>query len=79
MTMSRLFVDPDGVEWEVFDESEWSVGLALAFDHLPQPENPGLLFVSSRDMRRLWPSPESWRGLGDEALVTLCSRASSVH
>lgn len=79
MSTTRLIVDHEGVEWEVFDESEWSVGLALAFDHLPQSENPGLLFISSRDMRRLWPSPEQWRGLADDALVSLCSRAASVH
>lgn len=79
MSTTRMFVDPEGVEWEVFDESEWTVGLALAFDHPPQTQNPGLLFISSRDMRRLWPSPERWRGLEDDDLATLCSRAASLQ
>jgi hypothetical protein len=78
MTRERIFVDSSGTEWEVFDEGEWNAGLAIAFD-LPMPsENPGLLFVSSRDLRRLWPRPEGWRELGDDELEKFCGRAARL-
>ena len=36
------------MEWEVYDESQWTISWALDWDYLPQ-EIPGLIFVSSRD------------------------------
>ena len=78
MTGQRIFKDVDGIEWEVFDEGEWNASLAIAFD-LPLPSsNPGLLFVSSRDLRRLWPRPDGWRELEDAALEQCCQRAASL-
>ena len=78
-TRERIFVDSTGTEWEVFDEGEWNASLALAFD-LPLPgANPGLLFVSSRDMRRLWPRPDGWRDVDDEELEEWCGRAVSLY
>lgn len=78
-TGERIFVDSTGTEWEVFDEGEWNASLALAFD-LPVPSaNPGLLFVSSRDMRRLWPRPDGWRDVGDAELEAWCGRARSLY
>lgn len=77
-TRERIFTDSSGIEWEVFDEGEWNAGIALAFD-LPLPSsNPGLLFVSSRDLRRLWPRPDGWRQLEDAALEQFCQRAASL-
>ena len=77
-TRERIFVDSRGIEWEVFDESEWNASLALAFD-MPLPSaNPGLLFVSSRDMRRLWPRPDGWREVGDAQLEAWCGGARSL-
>lgn len=77
-TRERIFIDSTGTEWEVFDESEWNASLALAFD-MPLPSaNPGLLFVSSRDLRRLWPRPDGWREVSDEELETWCARAASL-
>ena len=78
MTCERIFRDSTGIEWEVFDESDWNASIALAFD-LPTPSsNPGLLFVSSRDLRRVWPRPDAWRELPDEALESLCDRGKSL-
>ena len=75
----RMFRDSHGLEWEVFDEGAWNAALALAWDHPVQRDNPGLLFISSADMRRLWPRPADWRSLSDAALEELCGRAASVH
>jgi hypothetical protein len=36
-----LLVDADGVEWEVYDESTWTIELALDWEFLPQPTAPG--------------------------------------
>ena len=78
VTRERIFVDSAGIEWEVFDEGEWNASLALAFD-LPLPSaNPGLLFVSARDLRRLWPRPEGWRDASDQELEAWCARAASL-
>ena len=74
----RTIVDADGVEWEVYDEARWSVSLALEWDHLPQHDNPGLIFVSAVDRRRLWPCPPGWRELGDAELAALLIGARSI-
>lgn len=73
----RIFVDAHGVEWEVYDESGNSAGLALDWDHLPQ-SNPGLIFVSRVDRRRIWPSPAGWEKMSDQTLAELCARAHSL-
>ena len=78
MTTEGIFTDSSGIEWEVFDEGDWNAGVALAFDMPVARENPGLLFVSSRDMRRIWPRPEGWRELPDEDLARMCEGARSL-
>ncbi len=75
---SRVVVDPQGVEWEVYDESRWSLELALEWDFLPQTENPGLIFASRAGRRRLWPCPEKWEALSDPELVELLGRARVI-
>jgi hypothetical protein len=75
---TRTIVDQHGVEWEVYDESTWSIALALDWDMLPQTSNPGLLFVSSLDRRRLWPCPDAWQALGDADLLGLLTRARAI-
>ena len=74
----RLFVDATGVEWEVYDESEWTVSWAMDWDYLPQRDNPGLLFDSSLGRRRIFPCPPNWRELSDAELETLLNRATSL-
>jgi len=71
MTLPRTLVDPSGTEWEVYDESEWSIALALDWSIQAQIENPGLIFVSTVDRRRLWPSPEGWQQMSDAELLGL--------
>ncbi|GAC1650254.1 MAG: hypothetical protein NVS4B3_08750 [Gemmatimonadaceae bacterium] len=73
----RLLHDADGIEWEVYDEGVWNAALAL-IDFPVQRENPGLLFISSRDMRRIHPRPTDWSALSDDELVALCARAASL-
>ena len=73
-----MIVDDSGVEWEVYDEGTWSIGLALEWDHMPQRENPGLIFVSQSDRRRLWPCPTNWRELSDAELLALLQKAKSI-
>ena len=73
----RLFRDSRGVEWEVFDESD-ALSVALEFDHIPTPANPGLLFVSATGRRRLWPCPAGWQHLDDASLERLCKRAATL-
>jgi hypothetical protein len=75
---ARTIVDDHGLEWEVYDESTWSIALALDWDMLPQTSNPGLLFVSSLERRRLWPCPEAWQTLGDADLLGLLTRAKAI-
>ncbi len=78
MEHGRLMIDSSGVEWEVYDESQWSVGWALDWDYPPQTENPGLLFDSPVGRRRVFPCPADWRALSDAELETLLGRASSL-
>jgi hypothetical protein len=73
-----MIVDDRGTEWEVYDESNWSIGLALEWDYLPQTENPGLIFVSRSDRRRLWPCPPGWQRLENSELVRLLEKAKSM-
>jgi len=73
-----MIVDEDGTEWEVYDERQWTIGLALEGDYLPQSENPGLIFVSSRDRRRLWPCPDGWQTMSPDGLLTLLAQAKSI-
>ena len=75
---ARLITDADGVEWEVYDESAGGLGMALDWDYMPQTENPGLIFNSHIDRRRLWPCPVDWRLLTDEELLKLAEKATSI-
>jgi hypothetical protein len=75
---TRTIVDPRGVEWEVYDESQWSLELALEWDFLPQAENPGLIFAGRGGRRRLWPCPENWRGMSDDELIVLLEKAKLI-
>jgi hypothetical protein len=76
---ARLIVDPLGVEWEVYDESTWTIELALDWEFLPQTESPGLIFSSRRDRRRLWPAPLHWQAFSDDELLQLLGKARSIH
>jgi hypothetical protein len=75
----RFIVDADGIEWEVYDESTWTIELALDWEFLPQTESPGLIFSSRTDRRRMWPCPPAWRSLADRQLLEILGRAKSVH
>ena len=75
----RLLVDADGVEWEVYDESTWTIALALDSELLPQSKSPGLIFSSRTDRRRMWPCPPEWRELPDPKLLEILERAKSIH
>lgn len=75
---SRLYTDAEGVEWEVYDDAQWSVARALEWDYLPQQDDPGLLFVSPRERRRLYPCPPEWRGMTDAQLDALCRKATPL-
>lgn len=75
---ARTVMDHDRVEWEVYDESQWDFRMALDWDALPQTENPGLIFSSRVDRRRVWPAPPGWRAMSDEQLLSLCVRARSM-
>jgi hypothetical protein len=74
----RMLVDDGGTEWEVFDESEWSLSMAMEFDYLPQTENPGLVFVSRDDRRRLFPRPSGWNTLSKAELIRLLTQAKPI-
>jgi len=78
MEHSRLFVDSTGVEWEVYDETRWSIAWAIDWEYRPQPDDPGLLFDSTLGRRRIYPCPENWQSLSDAALGTLVERARSL-
>jgi hypothetical protein len=73
-----MLVDDRGVEWEVFDEGEWSLSLAMEFDYLPQTENPGLVFVSRGKRRRLVPRPSGWSHLSDAEMKGLLVKATPI-
>jgi len=75
---ARILVDADRIEWEVYDESQWDFRMALDWDVLPQTENPGLIFSSRVDRRRVWPAPPEWRGMSDAQLLALCANARSM-
>ena len=75
---ARVITDSQGIEWEVYDESQWSMELALEWDFLPQTENPGLIFASRAGRRRLWPCPEKWQAMSDPELVELLSKAKVI-
>lgn len=78
MAESRNFVDADGISWEIFGEGDWNTSLALVFDRFVARERAGLLFISSREMRRLWPFPGNWRVLDDVELDRLCRAAEPL-
>ena len=78
MDHGRLVVDSAGVEWEVYDESEWTIAMALDWEYPPQADNPGLLFDSSVGRRRIFPCPPGWRLLSDAALEALLRTARSL-
>ncbi|HEX8944561.1 MAG TPA: hypothetical protein VF785_15590 [Gemmatimonadaceae bacterium] len=75
---ARTIVDDQGIEWEVYDEGTWSIQLALDWDMLPQTTNPGLVFVSDVERRRLWPCPDDWKAMADADLLGLLSRAKAL-
>jgi hypothetical protein len=75
----RLIIDDAGSEWEVYDESAWTLELALDSEVLPQREAPGLIFSSKRDRRRLWPCPANWKAMSDQELLGLLGKARSIH
>ncbi len=75
MEHGRLFTDSTGVEWEVYDESAWSITWALDCEYPPQTDNPGLLFDSTLGKRRIFPCPSDWRTLSDTELDALVARA----
>ena len=75
---SRLFTDAGGVEWEVYDDAQWSVARAMEWDYPAQLHDPGLLFVSSTGRRRLHPCPADWRALSDAELDALCAQAAPL-
>ena len=66
------------MEWEVYDEQAASLELALDWDYRPQPTDPGLIFSSRLDRRRLWPAPPDWRACSDQQLLELLVRARSL-
>ncbi|CAN5475206.1 hypothetical protein BH09GEM1_BH09GEM1_29020 [soil metagenome] len=78
MENGRLLVDPNGVEWEVYDESQWTIAWALDWEYPPQAENPGLLFDSILGRRRIFPCPPAWQTFSDAQLVELLGRARSL-
>jgi hypothetical protein len=78
MEHGRLLVDSSGVEWEVYDESQWSIAWAIDWEYPPQAENPGLLFDSSVGRRRVYPCPVGWKNLSDAELEALLRRAVSL-
>jgi hypothetical protein len=74
----RVIVDERGTEWEVYDESEWSIQMALEWDFPPQTENPGLIFASVAGRKRIWPCPPGWREQSDGQLVQLLTAARTI-
>ena len=78
MENGRLFVDSTGVEWEVYDESQWTIAWALDWEYPPQADNPGLLFDSALGRRRIFPCPPDWQALSDTELEVLLRRARSL-
>ncbi|MEP7002182.1 MAG: hypothetical protein ABI969_16965 [bacterium] len=78
MERGRLIVDWSGVEWEVYDESQWTITLALDWEYPPQTENPGLLFDSALGTRRIFPCPPNWNALSDTELAVLLTQARSL-
>ena len=78
MDHSRLLVDSAGVEWEVYDETQWSIAWALDWEYPPQRDNPGLLFDSTLGKRRIFPCPANWQSLSDADLIALLARARSL-
>ncbi len=75
---ARIVVDEHGVEWEVYDESEWTLEMALDWDVMPQSADPGLIFSSPAGRRRLRPCPHAWRELTDAALLALLDTAHAI-
>ena len=75
MERGRLFIDEDGVEWEVYDEAQWSAAWALDWEYPPQMSNPGLLFDSVDGRRRIYPCPPGWHALSDSELLVLLQSA----
>ena len=78
MENGRLLVDSGGVEWEVYDETQWTIRWAIDWEYPPQRENPGLLFDSSLGRRRVFPCPAEWQSLSDADLERLLSVARSL-
>ncbi len=78
MENGRLFVDSTGIEWEVYDESQWTIAWALDWEYPPQAENPALLFDSVLGRRRIFPCPSNWRTLSDRELEGLLKVATAL-
>lgn len=78
MEQGRLIVDADGIEWEVYDESRWTVAWALDWEYPPQTTNPGLLFDSTLGRHRVFPCPAHWQTMSDAELKALLKTATSL-
>jgi hypothetical protein len=78
MDKPRILIDETGVEWEVYDESQWSITWALDWEYPPQATNPGLLFDSRLGQRRIYPCPSGWQELSDAELEELLKSATSL-
>ncbi len=78
MIDERSFRDSSGTQWDVFDERSSGAMRALECDY-PAPEtDPGLVFVSHVERKRLWPCPADWKMLPAEELEMLCWRAAPL-
>ncbi|HEY2378435.1 MAG TPA: hypothetical protein VGH98_20820 [Gemmatimonadaceae bacterium] len=75
-TAMRHFRDKAGVEWQVFLTARGSD--AVSREHfLPEAFREGwLVFESAQEKRRLAPVPANWESLSNEALASLCAKAS---
>jgi hypothetical protein len=78
MESCRHLVDSSGVEWEVYDETQWTIAWAIDWEYPPQVDNPGLLFDSSLGRRRVFPCPDKWQAFSDAELEALLERASAL-
>ena len=79
MIDDRIIKDASGLEWEVIDESAADdIGRAFECDYMPQQADPGLLFVSREGRRRVYPRPDDWRQLPDDALEALIAQARAL-
>lgn len=73
----RVFVDANGISWDVFGVLPPAGGKALA--RLPGPFQQGwLCFGAATEKRRLSPIPEGWEDASEEELLHLRDQAIPV-